>query len=966
MKKKSLFRKATALICCIAMCITTFMPAIYAVAGKSQISLTVSDGVKLYDSEGKEIVDTGEVADTYSYTRTGNEIIFEGETNKDSYAFSSGDSVELYTDETNKPEITSLANGSKVEVAISEYKEGTFETFKWKIVLKITGNLSRGGANLAISRAKTQYTVSFSSTDCDILNKDNGAALNGIYTYNEDDVINFTVDAGSQLGKTVAVLKNRSESLTAKNGVYSVTVNSNMTISAKVNDEVLGVTGPKIEEQVGYTYTPASSESVTYGGSFSFYVTPADGWTVPTVKNGNTVLTSVGNNLYVINNITEPVTIKVEAGSLVQHSVVYPTGVGYTARGKATVTNGSVLEFTVAPSDVAYEIKSVTATVGGKAAKVDPVEGKTNTYTISEVNGDVVISVNAQKKVYDITITQENKEGMTVNTPPATNIEHGTQYTFYVTPKAGYSDAKVYVNDSTTPTDPVNGTQYVVNVTGTTTIKIVGGSLNSYNVTLNKGVGFDYDSNTTSVKHNGTYTFKVKVKDAYSKSEPVVTVNNVVIDGTKAAESNVWTYEIPKVTENKIVSVSGLQINTYKVTLNGGVGYNFSSTDSTTVAYNGEFSFKVDIDDAHKKDTNFKVTAAGGTLTENADGTYRISNITDDVAVNVSGVVDSTSKVDITSNEHAEVKVTSDNADAIKYGGTVTFTVAVKSGYRIENVFVNGENRNALNGKYTVNNITSDVTIDVVTVANKLTVNYVSTEKNHTVDKTATYTIENISTVLSEKLDDCIVHSFNGWNYNDTKADANTVDTLKALIAQKDNTATLTAEFGLKDDKAIADALLNLAKTTKERTQVGDKYRTTFRTVINIIEAVDADVDPCVMDYVKVTAHGTLLANRANVDFETMTGAVENRKNKNTSETVVGVPIEGENVFNYYVNCNYTWSTFYSEYQNPNNREIVLRITSSYAETSLNAAGWVELSIGDTSIYIISGESGQEITVAAK
>lgn len=199
MKKKSLFRKATALICCIAMCITTFMPAIYAVADKSQISLTVSDGVKLYDLNGNEIVSQGEVAETYSYTRNNSEIIFSGETNNDGYTFAVGDAVELYTDETNKPEITSLANGSKVEVAISEYKEGTFETFKWKIVLKVTGNLSRGGgANLAISRAKTQYTVSFSSTDCDILNEDNGAALNGTYTYNDGDTIRFTVDAGSQ------------------------------------------------------------------------------------------------------------------------------------------------------------------------------------------------------------------------------------------------------------------------------------------------------------------------------------------------------------------------------------------------------------------------------------------------------------------------------------------------------------------------------------------------------------------------------------------------------------------------------------------------------------------------------------------------------------------------------------------------------------------------------------------------
>lgn len=956
MKKKSLFRKATALICCIAMCITTFMPAIYAVDSASP-TITVnlpSENIAIYDDDGNRITQEGSSGWDYLYSYDGNSVIFSALENETLL----GKTIFFYVDATVAPTIESTR---RVTASVSEHTDAWASNAKWKVSLSIADR-SFASDTLTLKNGVQKYNVTFTS-DSNLsfvgTGTDAKTMSNGEY---EAGNISFKVNprpgvdtAGKQISVYANDVKMSPDNEEAK--TYTYLVNSDVEFYAAMTDITYKVTEPNAGE--GYTYTSTSSTTVAHGGSFSFYVTPADGWTVPTVKNGNTVLSSVGNNLYVINNITAPVTITVDQNERVDHSVVYPTGVGYEITNNSnTVTDNTDLTFTVAPSDDSYEIKSVTATVGGKVAEVK--DDKDNTYTISEVKGDVVISVNAQKKTCKITVDTTELGTGTTTTAENGNVEYGTLYTFYVTPKTGYGEAKVYVDSSNTPIDPVNGTQYAVRITKETKITIVGASLNEYTVTLNKGVGFNYKFTKTSVEYSGTYTFDVIVDDAYSKSEPVVTVNNVVIDDTKAAESNVWTYEIPNVTENKIVSVSGLQINTYKVTLNGGVGYNFSSTDSTTVAYNGEFSFEVNIDDAHKKGTDFGVTATGGTLINNANGTYTISQITDDVTVSVNGVVDSTSKVVITSNEHAEVNVTSNNADAIKYGGTVTFTVDVKSGYRIENVFVNGENRNALNGTYTVNNITSDITIDVVTVANKLTVNYVSTEQNHTFDKTATYTIENISTVLSEKLDDCIVHSFNGWNYNGAKAD---VSALTALIAENDNTATLTAEFGLKDDKAIADSLLKLADTTKEQTQVGDKYRTTFRTVIDIIEAVDANVDPCVRDYVKVTAHGTLLANSADAVFADKVENLRNRTDKTSTGAIKGETVAEQAMFNYYVNCDYTWSGFYAAcMMDSTSSQIILRITSSTAENTLNAAGWVELSVGDTNIYIISNGSGTSIT----
>ena len=78
-----------------------------------------------------------------------------------------------------------------------------------------------------------------------------------------------------------------------------------------------------------------------------------------------------------------------------------------------------------------------------------------------------------------------------------------------------------------------------------------------------------------------------------------------------------------------------------------------------------------------------------------------------------------------------------------------------------------------------------------------------------------------------------------------------------------------------------------------------------------------------------------------------------------------GETVLDKTMFNYYVNCNYTWSDFYAAcMMDSTSSQIVLRVTSNSQENSLNAAGWVELSIGDTNIYIISDESGTSITAA--
>ena len=123
----------------------------------------------------------------------------------------------------------------------------------------------------------------------------------------------------------------------------------------------------------------------------------------------------------------------------VPYSVTLPTDKGFSSE-QTSVLPGESFTFT-APSDVAYY--DITVTVGGE--KVTPtING--NTYTITNVNGDVIVS--AVGKSYDVTVNTT----ATFNGDPT--AQYGTDYTFNVIA----SDGKVIKSVTAT----INGTEVAV------------------------------------------------------------------------------------------------------------------------------------------------------------------------------------------------------------------------------------------------------------------------------------------------------------------------------------------------------------------------------------------------------------------------------------------------------------------------------------------------------------------------
>lgn len=215
---------------------------------------------------------------------------------------------------------------------------------------------------------------------------------------------------------------------------------------------------------------------------------------------------------------------------------------------------GSVIaaggNLTFVPKDPNYNY-TVTVTVGGKT--VTPTIGADGTYTVPNVNGNVVVTSSKTAKTFNVTLGDD--------TTGAATATYMKDYTFTLTPEDGY----VYKMAVTIGDKAYTGFTAKVNDDGTTTYTIPGADI----------------------------------------------TGDIVINSNKQVKP----------------------LETYKVTFAGtGAG---DATGESTVQEKANYTFTV----AKQKNFAYTITATMGgndvTITEGADNTYTIANVTGDLVITI-------------------------------------------------------------------------------------------------------------------------------------------------------------------------------------------------------------------------------------------------------------------------------------------------------------------------------------------
>lgn len=503
---------------------------------------------------------------------------------------------------------TEVQPGDTITLTLSIDKTITnLNNWEWAIYFDKTAYVKTSG-ELEPGCMSGTGTTGAVGDNVDILGK-NAIRVSGLSTTGDPVTLNA--------GKIATVTFTATENITAENARIEVktealpdydTLKDN---DVKLTGNIIDVT-VKSSEAKGYTVSMGADKQVDSGQIVEIPVT---------IGNND------GKNAYNAYDMTfsfDPtiLTLNMEATSIEGYRVIPGSGTVRIVRyGKAAELGDALtLNFTAAGQ-------------GQSAVKVTAAYVDTNTNAIEldapaaiVLNGTTTITVNG----YTVTLPDD----FTRTDATGSVIEAGGNLTFV--PKDPNYDYTVTVTvgggETTTVSPDENGIYTVANVNGNVEVT---STKTPKTFTVTQG---NDTTGAATATYQTDYTFKLTPVDGYVY-KMAVTIGGKAYTGFTAQvnDDGTTTYTIPGADiTGEIVINSNKQVKlpeTYKVTFAGtGAG---DATGESTVQEKANYTFTV----AKQKNFEYTITATMGgkdvTITEGADNTYTIANVTGDLVITI-------------------------------------------------------------------------------------------------------------------------------------------------------------------------------------------------------------------------------------------------------------------------------------------------------------------------------------------
>lgn len=503
---------------------------------------------------------------------------------------------------------TEVQPGDTITLTLSIDKTITnLNNWEWAIYFDKTAYVKTSG-ELEPGCMSGTGTTGAVGDNVDILGK-NAIRVSGLSTTGDPVTLNA--------GKIATVTFTATENITAENARIEVktealpdydTLKDN---DVKLTGNIIDVT-VKSSEAKGYTVSMGADKQVASGQIVEIPVT---------IGNND------GKNAYNAYDMTfsfDPtiLTLNMEATSIEGYRVIPGSGTVRIVRyGKAAELGDALtLNFTAAGQ-------------GQSAVKVTAAYVDTNTNAIEldapaaiVLNGTTTITVNG----YTVTLPDD----FTRTDATGSVIEAGGNLTFV--PKDPNYDYTVTVTvgggETTTVSPDENGIYTVANVNGNVEVT---STKTPKTFTVTQG---NDTTGAATATYQTDYTFKLTPVDGYVY-KMAVTIGGKAYTGFTAQvnDNGTTTYTIPGADiTGEIVINSNKQVKlpeTYKVTFAGtGAG---DATGESTVQEKANYTFTV----AKQKNFEYTITATMGgkdvTITEGADNTYTIANVTGDLVITI-------------------------------------------------------------------------------------------------------------------------------------------------------------------------------------------------------------------------------------------------------------------------------------------------------------------------------------------
>lgn len=548
---------------------------------------------------------------------------------------------------------TEVQPGDTITLTLSIDKTITnLNNWEWAIYFDKTAYVKTSG-ELEPGCMSGTGTTGAVGDNVDILGK-NAIRVSGLSTTGDPVTLNA--------GKIATVTFTATENITAENARIEVktealpdydTLKDN---DVKLTGNIIDVT-VKSSEAKGYTVSMGADKQVASGQIVEIPVT---------IGNND------GKNAYNAYDMTfsfDPtiLTLNMEATSIEGYRVIPGSGTVRIVRyGKAAELGDALtLNFTAAGQ-------------GQSAVKVTVAYVDTNTNAIEldapaaiVLNGTTTITVNGYTVSLSDDFTRTDAEGSVIAAGGnLTFVPKDPNYNYTVTVTVG--------GKTVTPTIGADGTYTVPNVNGNV---VVTSSKTAKTFTVTLGDDTTGEATATYMKD---YTFKLTPADGFVYNM-AVTIGGTDYTGFTATvnDDGTTTYTIPGAdVTGDIVINSNKQVklpDTYKVTFAGtGAG---DATGESTVQEKAKYTFTV----AKKDGFEYTISATMGgndvTVTEGANNTYTISNVTGDLVITIEKKSTLTMKVAVSEYVQMDNKTvflvtvtgTPEEGKAFAYGDNVMY-----------------------------------------------------------------------------------------------------------------------------------------------------------------------------------------------------------------------------------------------------------------------------------------------------